>query len=422
MDFSERLGEMILAAEGRRLAQVAVPGDASQGLRQMAGLLSSVVSSDQSPSDMLIDQVKKESDNYTRQHLLPNIRTGGRLQPKGVEAASSYVEAKKVVSRDWPRMFEYIRGLRAPTPLPVSLIRPEALKVPVDSLQRTAAQTFPPEKACAFSLQLLAGVAAVEAMNRPIDSFVRLRTGDGTSFPAPGYTIREAANAGGVVTSLEIVDAAGDLVDPRRLGVKPRDFVQWLGGTATVASVGPTVAVLADSTITVGSKAVVSIESAPGRAYKSMRTKVNDCLAVMPTTRILREQLRLLDGTGVSDTRKLVQFLADTANFLHPLGIEPLKTLERMGLEVSTTPTLSDTLLEFAPIFPSATKQSGNDLLDLLESDGFSLGREYLMQGNLEDFILTNAQTASLGGRFDYTARMFSSALTTRGTPGVSGR
>jgi hypothetical protein len=422
IDLSGLLGDMILAAEGRRLPQSSVPAGASQGLQQMAGILVEVVSQEYSPSELLLEQIKRESSTYTNQYLLPNIRTGGRLQPKGAEAAGSFSAAKTTVETDWPRMFEYIRALRFTNPLPMRFLRPEALKVPADSLQRTAALEYPPEKACAYTLQLLAGVSAVEAMNRPVDSFVRLQVSEGESLPAKGYTFREAGETGGFITSFEILDAAGSVVDPRRLGIRAKDFVQWLGGTATVSAVGPSVTLLTDSDIPTGTRAIVSVESGAGRVYKTMRTKVNDCLSVMPTTRQLTEALGVLEGTGAPETQKMVKFLAETANFLHPLGEEPLKTLERMNLEVESTPTLSDALLEYSPVFAGSTKNATNDLLDTLQADGFDLAVRYLIQGNLEDFLFANAQTASFGGRFDYASRLFSSALSTREFPSVSGR
>lgn len=423
IDLSDMLGQMIMAVEGRRLTQIAVPVEASSGLRQMSGILSTVVRGGTTPSDELIAQLKREADAYTKGYLLPNVKTGGRLQPKGAEAASAYATAKKEVFAGWPRMFTYVRSLRARNPLALALTKPAALRMPSTSVQGTAGIEFPPDQASEYTLQLLASIAAVEAMSRPIDPFVRVRTTAEGSFPVTGVTVQEAGSSAGFVTAFRVVSADGSTVDPRKLGIRPKDLVRWLSSPAEVSAVGAETVLLTNSEIPVGTKTLVEVSSAAGQAYKEMRTRIDGHLQEIPTTTVLTNAISSLETVDVPTTVKLISMLAQAANTLHPLGEEPIKTATRVGatVEENSTP-LSDTLLAYSPVFSARTKAAGRDLLDSLQADGFDLAAQYLLQGSIEEFMVLTAQTASFSGKFDFAANFLPDAITTQVPPGVSSR
>jgi hypothetical protein len=424
MDLSAQLGLMIQGAEGRRIPQTLVPDTASQGLESAVGRIDDVIAGGGTPSPELLRQMQIESSRFASDYLVPNFRTGSRIQQKGAEADALYSSSKNQVLRQWSQLFVYLRNLRSKVPLPESQIRPVALRTPTENLLTTAELSFPEDKACAYSLQLLAGVAAIEAMSQPIDEFVRLRKEERTSFP-DGIEVKATEIVGGFITKFQIVSSATKaVVSPKSLRVRKLDTVDWLGYSASVSACTSTEVYLSSSTIPEGTKAFVTVASACGNAYKSLGAEIDVCLAGLPSTAKMTSAVTALDqGASAAETRNLAQFLGEVAQSLYPLDIESLNSLERMGA-TSSTPvgSLSTALEAYAPVAGSDTKNAAIDALDSLRDDGFDMGETLLLQGNLRDFFLTDSNGASHAGQFGVAAANFSEALTTRTVPTVEGR
>lgn len=423
IEASETLSRMILSAEGKRLPQTEIPDDASDALSGSADSLALSASGIGEPSEALLARIKTESTEYAQKHLLPNIKSGSRVQPKGDEAAAAYAADKREVKDLWSNVYGSTTALRGTRLLPVAQVRPEALKQPATSLQTTTGLAFPPESACAYALQLLASVASVEAMTRPVHELYRLQVRDGKSLPTTGLSVTEAEVSGDLITGLGVVDAGGLSVDPRTLGIRAGDAVVWLGHQAEVSAVSATVISLTNSDIPSGTKVEMSIEPNGAKLFLEAKEGITACLTALPTSRTLNEKLDSLDGESAAATRNLCQFLADSAAMLHPLTTETLLALERLGAdEPSVASPLSEILLAYSPRVSAATREAATSLLDDLKSDGFDLAEQYLMEARLAEFFAANAVTATSAGALDIGLAEFSNAAGGIGVPTVRGR
>jgi hypothetical protein len=421
MDVSASLGELILAVEGKRLPQTEVPDTAMASLGSTSGLVAQVVAGGGTPSAELVRQLKLESERFAKGFLLPNIRLGARIQQKGDEAGINYTQTRRQVSQDLVKMLELMGALVKRTPFDLRRVRSLALKEPSSRLNKTTELSFPPDKASTYALQVLAGVSAVEAMSRPVDIYVRLRITTEDSFPE-GLRVAQTSTSGGFVTGFEVLSNAG-AIDPRTLRVSIGDLVQWLGGTATIESIGATQITLANSTIATDSRPVVTIESNPAAAYREMRADIKAQLPLIPSPRKLEEQLTVLDSPDLARIREFARFLGQSAAQLHPLDDEVLLTLERLDVDLDpVSQTFSDVLLAYDPPFRSSTKSAALNVLDTLQQDGFDRAEELILTGALNDFFLANVNMASHLNRLGLTSGFLSEAIGLSPPPTVQTR
>ena len=423
IEASQLLGDMILAAEGRHLPQTDVPNDATSSLSKSADMLALSTTGIGAPSDILLAKINQECDAYARNYLLPNIKTGQRVQSKGEEAVAAFELSKTKVRNIWGTVYSATRALRGLRLLPVSQIRPEALKQPTTSLQTTSGMVFPKNQARIYALQLLASVASVQAMSRPVDEFVRLEILEGESSPTTGLSVEEESESGGFIDQIGLRDTQGNVVDPRPLGIRSGDKVVWLSTSAAVAAVSKSSVTFTDSDIPTGTKTELRIEPRGAGPFKTMRLGIKARLGSLPTSRELGTKLVSLDGDTAAATRNLVQFLADTAALLHPLATEPLLTLERLGAEEPTVATsLSEILLGYDPRVSATTREAAASLLDDVKNDGFDLAERHLLSARLADFFSATSQTATVTGVMDIGLAEFARTVDPQAAPNVRGR
>lgn len=222
MQVEDLLEEMIIGAEGKKFEQPVASTDSS-ALSRVVQTSTSVVSEGGAPDSALISQITSTANSYIKRSLLPNISSNGRLQVKGAEAESKYSTAKASVLKLWPDVLQLKQQCSRSSLVTPTLLKSEALQVPLANLQTAAETTWDSKSASAYTLQVIAGIAAVQAMDVTIDMSSR-------TFWADYLTLSKALNSvslpsmrqlGSTIAGLEGATAA-----------ETRDLSEYLGALA----------------------------------------------------------------------------------------------------------------------------------------------------------------------------------------------
>lgn len=225
-DAETLLEQMILGAEGQKFAQSDVPASASARFTASVGKLSQTVSGGSTDADLLA-RVTVEANTYVKTSLLPNIRTGTRLQVKGAEATSQYFTAKKELLKMWPTLLRLLSRCSGTSVASTGSVIAAALSAPTENLAALASSEWQADRASSHTLHLLAGVSSLTAMSTSLSLTSRPAWAD---FNAMSTGIRAVTVPSLAVLSKQIQDDEGPSA------AEVRDLCSYLASVAVSLS------------------------------------------------------------------------------------------------------------------------------------------------------------------------------------------
>lgn len=394
IDVAILLEQMIAGAEGRRLQQQPLPDTTRVSVA--AGSVGDAVASNATVSRQSVRRLRSTADDFVRA-VLPSISQNGRLQQKGQEAASSYSTAREALFKSWTDMRESLLACTSGVFWDEQVLRTAAVCTPAENLDSLLQTPPDPENASAYTLYLLAGVSAVDAMSREVAPFWRVRVVPGEQEHPPGVSASQGAT-GGVVTAVGF-QVKGSPVDPTVLGLREGDLVRWGVGTA-VLSPSQDPALLSDSTIAEGEAGPLQVYSPESAEYLEMRQALRGRIPQVPEVEEVERRTSQLEGASAAETRDLVAYLASLVLLLHEATSETSSVLARLGAEVEAQgDSLAAVLLTYDPTFRTETQSAGKAALDYLRSEGFTRAESLLLDLRLPEVLQLEAQDATYSGR-----------------------
>ena len=417
LDITALIEEMLTSAEGQRIPQKEVPDEAYSGILAAVDALTKVYN----PTQELLEQVVREGSSFSKKYLVPNYKQGTRFQKKGEEAASDLRKVRQALVPKWGVLPSYMSSLLRKNPLRVRDVRKSALQVATKGLQTTAEMRLPKEKASTYALQFIAGVAAVSALGREMDLFVRASFPQGGS--PQGFSVKEFEVDSGFVTKLQILDLAKNVVSPRTLGIKKNDVVKWLGVDAKVTYAGDVHFSVEPGLLPSGAQPVLDVLSGPGDAYRSSRQLLDAAWRSLPSLHAMQDALGLSErNPSASGVVTLAKFFGEVAATLGGVSTELQKTLDRLGVTVAPRTPIADMLLAYNPLFSKDTKAAALDSISLLEQEGYKSAAEMLVQGSYDAFFAIGVESTSASRSFGAAAAQFNAAIGSTVHVGIRGR
>ena len=394
VDMAATLSTLISSSEGTLYSQQEVSATAASSMSSATSALTTLVASGTTPSADLLARVSAETKSYAAGSLLPNVRTGTRLQVKGAEAAAGYATAKSSLSKSWSTLLRLLEQASKTKLFSSDVARTEALRTPAANLSSAAASTSDSSNASGQLLTLLAGASAVNVLGREFDALLRLRIDEDGEFPAD-ISVAESAQSGGFISAFTL-SKSGASIDPRLLSIAVGDLVSWSVYTATVSAVASTGVTLSSSTIPTGTLGTVEVLPYSVPAYRTMRDALAALRSGLPSASQLISKLQSLEGTSAGEVRDRCSYLASLAAQLDTLSTDTLSVLERLGAdEPQVEETAAEVLLAYAPPFPEALKKSGRASLDSLKFGGFDRAETLLMEMDIDKVLKLSSDEAS---------------------------
>lgn len=389
------LKEIIPLAEGLRLeqAEVASPSGASS--------FYSLVSSAETMSSSQISALQSKVDKYISEELVPNLKAGSRIQKKGPEAQSAYETTKAALLKKWKAMKALMRRCSEPRRFTSDTVRSIAMELPLQSLGTTLGIEPEGAELTAYTLQLAAAMASVQAMGREIDHRYRVLVTESSAFPTGLTYSTEYEDA--VVSGLSFSSS------PKELGIRSGDKVTWGAGEATVSSVGDERIVLSSSTIS-NESGNLQISCAARSSWQTMAKAVSEIEAGLPSVAALTRKMQRKEGRSAAEVRDLIAYLAGLYAKLEELDSSTSSTLDRVGASVEAADeTALEALDAYSPSFSSKVTKTGDAILADAENDGFDRGSKLLLEGDFDTFLSINSTEASMSGRLSSAVSTLSS-------------
>lgn len=413
LEMAGHLENMILGAEGIRYKQTAVPAGAASRAKKVSLRMTDLLDRGEAPSTGQIKLLKQETTRFVKQHLVRNTVRNSRVQIQGPEASKRYNSARRELVGQWERMLRLLSQCFRETLYTDEILRPEAMQIPSQNLNKILNTSFDPEHACVYTLRVMAGLSSVEAMSRPTNPFFSLEILERTRYPQGATTVRKAS--GGVIASFT-VHAGGREIDPRILGIRAGDSVVWGGADDTVVSVSATGVVLSGSIPASSPNNPVRVSSGASAYYRDLRRTMEDLFENLPTEVELERSLASREGeTTAGKTQELMEYLAGVHALLSPLSESSKESLARQQVSVSEGDTVDAALLAYAPEFAESTKDASRESLDFLTAQGFDRAEDFLMEGYIDELMqFARVDAASYAGSAAIAAVSFSSTVDNR--------
>jgi hypothetical protein len=377
------LDAVLAAAEGlnKEAAKVNVSESSLSFVRSAIG---------RSPDAANLAAIEQQVEGFLADELVPQIKTGSRLQKKGPEAKASYAAEKRKLLGGWKNARLLIDGTARGRQFTPSLVQQSASEVPLSSLEATLALPPPPTQLAEYTLQVAAALSAVKGMTREVHLMHRVLVDDSSVFPV-GIELSSTAKDG-VITRVELG------FPPKVLGIRSGDEVFWGRGTATVAAVDGEGIDLASSTIT-AAKGRFKVSAAPSAEWSSLSAELSLFLKKLPLSGALAQQLAQKEGPSAAETRDLLVLFCTLYAKLDSLPESAETLLRRVGGTVPSQEPVLAVLDSFSPFFPKKLVKVGDALLAELDREGFDFARETLLRGDVDQFLRLSALGASKKSR-----------------------
>jgi len=374
-----RLSRMVVHLEGRRLESKTPPAPSTELISSLGRVESRVASGDLLPEkdfDRFSNEYKKHAEDVST-----TFRRSGKPSKVGKEAESQLIIEYSSALKDWGSLTALIASNGLVHRFPSRTAQPAALSGPVGSLRKAVdiGPSSDSSNASDYLLDISAGVAAMEALRREVDSIYRARE----AVPFPSWCeIRKTPEAG-PASKLEFL-RSGVVVNPVLLGIRAGDVVFSNGVQAATVSRVNTDSL--ELSATIDTREVVDVLSASAVPWLEHPSRIGE-VSVIPTRSTLMSKVK--KGTSrneVGAVRDLCAYLADIAASLDSLSKEAARSLQKLGGTVpAPSSTLSGALLTFhqESSFRQSTVASSKGILNSLRDSGFTRGERGVVSNGI---------------------------------------
>ena len=407
------ISRLVVATEGMLSVPSSVPIPSTVRLQQLS---ERALSEAQVGADVLAGSLPatiSEAQRVMRQ-VAKRTRARTRVQMRGDEAAKRFSEAKVEVVETWERALLRLRRYLAPMDTPAALLRARALEAPLQNLSRAVRDGVPTDEETRFASALLGGLSALAALSREISFAARLRIDSGVAFPR-GFSVTTSGS------SIFIVGPEGQPTPfPASLLSIAENDVVWINGTPSwsVESVSGNEVVLNDPI----DRPVISLriqsrghflweQASKGLIEDFFLDNPNEVasprrIRVLDQYKDMRSRVLLAEARSRPDAFALVEYLAQFFSFFwgpDTATPEIAASSDRMGWNFPGLLEPPRAVQEFLdsgiPLMSTDSFKHGRLLSRELRSAGFDRARDLLMDGHLEEFLLSDYQGASYSGR-----------------------